>query len=357
MGEKKMRQRFTFLYAVFALIFLGKPAVAALLPQYKITDIGTLGGRSSGAYALNDRGQVVGWSDIGDGFSSHAFLWDSVHGMIDLGTLPGEDLSCALAINDCGVVVGTSGSGDEFIPFVSDSTKGIRSLDGLGGRSGEAWGINNAGQVVGSLWGGPSSAFLWDSDDGMTDLGVRGATAAWGVNNASQVVGSLLTGTVDHHAFIWDSTNGVRDLATLGGNESDALGINDAGQVVGWAETATGEWHAFLWESDAGMITLGRGIAHSINDSGQVVGALGNSGPAFYWYRDTGMVRLDELLVRGSGWLELSFAFDINNRGQIVGEGITGEGERHAFLMTPIPEPATVLLLAAGSLVRIRRRE
>jgi hypothetical protein len=40
-------------------------------------------------------------------------------------------------------------------------------------------------------------------------------------------------------------------------------------------------------------------------------------------------------------------AGDINDHGQIVGVGITG-GQRHAFLLTPIPEPSTVTLFALG---------
>ncbi len=39
-----------------------------------MTDLGTLGGRSSEATAINDRGQIIGWSHARDG-SPHAVLW------------------------------------------------------------------------------------------------------------------------------------------------------------------------------------------------------------------------------------------------------------------------------------------
>ena len=61
------------------------------------------------------------------------------------------------------------------------------------------------------------------------------------------------------------------------------------------------------------------------------------------------MIDLNTLLPTGSGW-ELAGAYGINDLGQIVGSGsINGQG--HAFLMTPVPEPATILLVGCGSLI------
>ena len=54
---------------------------------------------------------------------------------------------------------------------------------------------------------------------------------------------------------------------------------------------------------------------------------------------------LIDLIPAGSGWDILNIAYDINDSGQIVGYGTVG-GETHAFMMTPIPEPTTMLLLA-----------
>jgi probable HAF family extracellular repeat protein len=97
--------------------------------------LGTLGGAqgSSVALAINDPGQVVGYSYTADG-SLHATLWS--HGATtDLGTLPGGTIS-------------------------------------------EATGINNRGDIVGwSTYGGTSysHAFLW-TDGIMIDLGTLGDT-------------------------------------------------------------------------------------------------------------------------------------------------------------------------------------
>ena len=59
------------------------------------------------ANAINNRGQVVGQSDVpGDTFT-HAFFWQNGV-MTDLGTLPGDANSIATDINDQGEVVGVS---------------------------------------------------------------------------------------------------------------------------------------------------------------------------------------------------------------------------------------------------------
>lgn len=67
--------------------------------------LGTLGGDWSTAWDVNDHGQVVGYSSIGDG-QSRAFIWDPVNGMIELLTLGGNSL--ARAINNRGEIVGYS---------------------------------------------------------------------------------------------------------------------------------------------------------------------------------------------------------------------------------------------------------
>jgi probable HAF family extracellular repeat protein len=68
-------------------------------------DLGTLGGPTSAAHAINASGQVVGVADTADGLS-HAFLY-SDGTMIDLGTLGGF-FSAAHAINASGQVVGVA---------------------------------------------------------------------------------------------------------------------------------------------------------------------------------------------------------------------------------------------------------
>jgi probable HAF family extracellular repeat protein len=71
------------------------------------TNLGSLGGNMGDAGAINDRGQVVGVSNLPADATSHAFLWQN--GVIrDLGVLPGLFSSGAAGINIKSQIVGQS---------------------------------------------------------------------------------------------------------------------------------------------------------------------------------------------------------------------------------------------------------
>jgi probable HAF family extracellular repeat protein len=89
-----------------------QPLHALLWQKDTVTDLGTLGGTGHGmgilAFNLNNKGQVVGFSDTKDDKYFHAFLWNKETGMKDLGTLAGDVRSVAIGINDRGDVTGLS---------------------------------------------------------------------------------------------------------------------------------------------------------------------------------------------------------------------------------------------------------
>ena len=65
---------------------------------------------------------------------------------------------------------------------------------------------------------------------------------------------------------------------------------------------------------------------------------------------------MNSLIDPSSGWI-LADATAINDSGQIVGNGTNPAGQTHAFLLTPIPEPASLALLAlGGAIVLLGRR-
>jgi probable HAF family extracellular repeat protein len=344
----------------------------AVQADYVITDLGTFGGTTSSATAINSLGQVVGTAWFPGNVYSHAYLYSNGVKQ-DLGTLAAPGLtniqSTALALNSSGQVVGNSNltiAGPTHAFLYNGGV--MRDLGTLGGSDSNALGINRTGQVVGYAEYNPSSltthAFLY-SGGVMRDLGTLGGSfsEAFGINDAGQVVGtSYIKGDTALHAFLF--SNGiVQDLgAVMGATNSVAYAINNLGQVVGYSENG-----AFLYADglrhDLGTLGGNASQALALNDLGEVVGFADTATGARHAFLYSGgvMVDLNGLLPPGSGWV-LNQATGINDSGQIVGEG-TINGQTHGFLLSPltpasVPEPGTLALFttALSGLLAFRLR-
>jgi probable HAF family extracellular repeat protein len=336
---------------------------AAAQVKYKIVNLPTPTGSDSAALALNDSGNVVGYSFQADQY--RAFLYSQSNGSsIDVGSLGGQ-MNAACAINGSDQVAGYSqdanGNLGAFIYTKDGGMKAVGSLDG--GVSSEAFGINNSGQAVGDSQNATDDhrPVLFDNS-GVKDLNVCVAQnsnafrTAYAINDAGQVAGRTDTDQGAIHAFVVGSGNGdLKDIGTLGGTNSEALAINKSGEVVGDAETANGTPHAFLYRKGstrdlgtiAGFDTAS--FARSINDQGEVVGDSESADQKrAFVYSNGQMSELDKLATNlaDSGFASLDVAYGINNRGWIAGYGTTPDGRTIAFLAVPEEQGATPLAQA-----------
>jgi probable HAF family extracellular repeat protein len=325
-------------------LLTGYPQMDAVLWSHgKVTNLGTLGGNASVAYAINNQDQVVGaaLNTVLDPFSSgfpspycgsfpciaesymamffpsatqmHAVLWQN-GAMKDLGTLGGPD-SVAWLVNERGQIAGQS-----YLNSIPNATTGVPTID----------------------------PFFIGDDGKMVDLGNLGGTVsrATGLNNQGQVIGAMtLAGDGGWHPFLWG--NGVlTDLGTLGVDCGNATAINDAGEVVGVACSPTG-FFATLWKS--GVLTnLGTVVgdtcseSYDINSQGQLVGESGDChgivlGHAWLWENGGPMIDLNTLIPPGSG-IQLTHSVSINDRGEISGDGVLPTGDHRAFVLIPCDE-------------------
>jgi probable HAF family extracellular repeat protein len=253
-----------YAYAVFAEG--ATQAHAVLWRNGVIQDLGTLGGPDSAAYFVNERGQIAGQSltnsipNVTTGFPTQdPFLWER-GGMIDLGTLGGTN-GYPLSLNNRGQVVGQSNlAGDQtFNAFLWDG-KVLKDLGTLGGQFSSAYQINDAGEVAGySTLSGDQVFHPFLLKNGhMIDLGVVAGEPcgyAIGISSAGQVVGAsydcgptLIGG--HYHAFLWENGS-IVDLNNLippGSNLHllQAISMNDRGEIAGTGLLSNGDFQAYL---------------------------------------------------------------------------------------------------------------
>ncbi len=305
------------------------PALQPPRPRYTVIDLG-----GCEALAISNNGKVAG--QCGSGSSARGFFWENGV-MQSLGTLGGS-WSIAYGVNDAGQVVGTSLAGSGYSGAFLWQNGAMQSLGSLGGNGPSgALAINNAGQVVGfSTNSTPQMhAFLWSG--GMTDLGAfgDGASYAYAISDTGMVAGWGKVGTypnITEHAFRWNGS--MQDLGTGSWAQSSARGINDNGDVVGrLINDGNGtDWHAALSQNGGGFQDLGGTLstAYDINNAGLMVGESG--GRAILW--ENGQLKdLNSQIPANSGWV-LQNARAINHRGQIVGKG-TFNGQTRAFMLKP----------------------
>jgi probable HAF family extracellular repeat protein len=326
------------------LIVLALGGICAGQRTYTITDLGTLGGATSGGGAINNLGQVTGYSENAAG-EQRAFIYDSVRGMVEIGNL-GANRSLGTGINSRGQVaaIDLTAAPTAVVGVLYTAPNQVIRLLPPSVTQSESRAINNPGQVAGSSQftpGGPYRAFRYTPGSGIVDLDPgSGSSSGWSINNFGTVTGGAATALTTSSAVVYPQGAGRTFIGTLG-TYSIGLGINDLGQVVGGSRLNSGLGHAFLYTPGSGMGDLGTlpaapdSTAYGINNAGEVVGRSGDR--AFLYSQAGGMVDLNARIPSGSGW-HLTTASAINDLGQITGNGSIN-GQSHAFLLTPVETP------------------
>ena len=374
----------TCLIVITVFAILAVPIrMAAQHANYKLVDMGTLGGPASyltepgngrGFLVLNSRGELAGKSDTpipnnGSGncppicFDTKVFRWERNVLIPFDGLSTTIDNSDVGSINSRGWIAGNSATGDidpitggQIVHAVLWKENKAIDLGTLGsGLESSAAYVNDGGEVVGvstintipdpfSFLGGSIHPFIW-KDGVMRDLGTLGTgtdafTGSSCANKSSgQVTGFSFidstpnpgTGVPTEHAFLWDNGK-MTDLGTLGGTlvaMDAAQCVNNRGQVAG-VSTLTGDpgcpdacqVHPFFW--DHGVLTD--------------LGTLGGDFTITTWLNDAGEVvggttTAGEAEFHAALWRDgsitdlgtldgdcFSLAHAVNSSGQIVGE-------------------------------------
>jgi probable HAF family extracellular repeat protein len=193
----------------------------------QIHELATNGDRNGAAIAINDNGQAVGVSGPCAAFNgnlglylldAHALLWEKDGSVHDLGNLGGDGGfggNHACAINNKGQVVGHSDLTNDatFHAYLwpNPATGKMQDLETLQGDFASlALGINERGEVVGASLAADFSAraFLWENGT-MFDLNkLIPPDSGWqlqlakSINSRGEIVGTGTTSTGEVHGFL-----------------------------------------------------------------------------------------------------------------------------------------------------------
>ena len=214
-------------------------------------------------------------------------------------------------------------------------------------------GNNDAGTVVGGSFYNTAPRERGFSYDGVsfTEISVPGSvrTGLRDINNNGVMTGrARIAG--QNVAILYDGVN-VTQISLPGATSNIGEGLNDAGQVVGTATDALGQSLAFYYDG-ASTTSFAIGAAQcnqawGINNAGDIVGVYTSladcSDAAHGFVRHLGVDYTVD--VPGAAQTDV---LGINDDGWITGAYIDANGATHAFIGSPIPEPATLALLALG---------
>ena len=221
---------------------------------------------NANGYAINNAGTIVGSAD------SRAVIWQNGQ-MQQLPTLASLTSSIALDISETGFVVGSGYTS----AYTSNAWRWqggqLEQLSHGSARGAGATSVNDQGSAAGfiELGGNLDQAARWDGDT-LTALdqldGVRSARA-YGINNAGLVVGTSFAGP-GSRATLWEGSTAFDLTSRLSNGQGwelwQAMDINNNGQIVGWGThqgryvsyllTPVPEAHS-LWMFAVGLLALG----------------------------------------------------------------------------------------------------
>lgn len=202
--------------------------------------------------------------------------------------------------------------------------------------------LNEQGSVAGyGSWLNPGSGYL-DANGTYSTFGLAGYRIDSAYLNASGTVVGNAAAIGATVAYKYE--NGVATILSPTGTFGKVAGINDAGVIVGtsWQTPYESDAHAvYFANGQATRIEGFNGSPRAINNAGVVAGDIpGYSGSANAFTYANGVVTMITNELN-----ESSFAWDINDRGDVV--GVAGDWENYSHIHAYLWRDGTMIDLGA----------
>jgi len=348
-----MKRKRLFIVSFCAALLVVGILITTLRPQrqvlYRVTYLPSLGEEFSLPCAINDRGQIAGFSKVARS-TYHLFLWDRKNGIQDLGPVVNNQVH----INNAGQIAATmQDPNGHDRAFIWDPNHGRLVLPTLGGNNATALGINNHGRIAGAAEtaSGILHACVWNAASEIQDItpSSKERTRAWSINDANEVIvfakgPSLL---VDANESV---TSNYQPIPVRG-----LIEINSNGYVAGLVQAGPGKYDIVIWHPDSGQKKLVQLFANgssstNINDVNQVLLTKGQEAKFRFLGRTLFSAHAKNYLHDPKlGWLSLNgyvsfgpnedlWLTDLNNKGCIIGAvQPTKDSRSRGVLLEPIP--------------------
>jgi probable HAF family extracellular repeat protein len=235
------------------------------------------------------------------------------------------------------------------------------ALDSVAGLPTAHLGTNNRGQIVGATVDGATlRGFLRDErgDDTSFDAAPDAyGTLPFDINDRGTVAGAYADAQLGVHGFLRRPNGAVTTVDIPGAQSTIASGINDRGAVVGNFVDGEGRGHGFLLDrgtvitidppdanpANANNDPLDANVwAFDVNDRGQIVGFYPDANGTFhgFLYDEGHFTRIDPPDASDSGrtgaldgkGFAATAAFGIDNGGRVVGQYLDADGMLHGYL-------------------------
>lgn len=321
-----------------------------------VTTLDFPGATQTQVLGINESGTVVGEGDFFDAngnlLSYHGFTWKN--GAFSEVDVPGSADTSVVGINAAGDLVGlwdtgvSSPIGHGFL--FSNGQFTSFDVPVAGATVTQPDDINASGQIVGLYVdaAGAIHGFLMAGAT-FTTLDFPGAaqTSAWGINSAGQIVGTYRTVPGEPpHGFLAEPGNKAKGLAALaaaagqftsfdfpGAINTQATAITPSGDIVGRYFSADGREHGFL-KSGGNFTSIDVPGAKTftdltwINPQGQIVGSYDSADGKTHAYLLSGgtFTTIDD------PGAQTTIGFGIGANGDILGLEITN-GILHGYLL------------------------